>query len=94
MNNLIHDEGPRFRKSNRFADAVAWLVILIGLISLTGWISGTMWLTRFAETQVPIAPITIFLFVICSLALLALIRFQKTNKNRLLFLRNTFHREF
>lgn len=86
MNNLIHDEGPRFRKSNRFAVALAWLVILIGLISLTGWISGTMWLTRFAETQVPIAPITIFLFFICSLALLALIRFQKTNKNRLLFL--------
>ncbi len=86
MNNLLHNEGPRFRKSNRFAVAVAWLVILIGLISLTGWISGTMWLTRFADTQVPIAPITIFLFVICSLALLALIRFQKTNKNRLLFL--------
>lgn len=86
MNNLIHDEGPRFRKSNRFAVVVALLVILIGLISLTGWISGTMWLTRFEVTQVPIAPITIFLFVICSLALLALIRFQKTNKNRLLFL--------
>ena len=47
----------------------AALLIILCLLVFTGWISGWMFLTRFAADEVPMAPITALTFIILSAGL-------------------------
>jgi PAS domain S-box-containing protein len=76
MENQNHRASISMKPSHKYIMAITGIVIAICTLSLYGWITGRMWLTRLSVIEVPIAPLTIIIFILLAVILYLLTRYQ------------------
>ena len=71
-------------KISRFKDIIIGTALLISLIGLFGWVSGNIFMAKFSNLYIPIAPLTALGFIIISLVMFVFST-KKRNKKLVIF---------